>query len=142
MADTTEAKRPPKSKEELQAELAAARLRLSSNVESLINQVHPKSVANKAYNDARDLVDAEVQNVKQKVSGVIDSAKSFASPRADDAKGFFKDGYGWRTDRFMAVSGVIAGLLTVGGFVLAVVAGIRKALKADKKSHKTLGKKR
>ncbi len=153
MSDSTGAKQPPKTKEQLQAELAAARLRLSSNIESLINEVHPKSIANHAINDARDLVEAEVKNVTEKVSGVVGAARDFVTPRVDDAKtfvgerrdqasGFFKDDYGWRTDRFMVVGGLVAGLLTLAGMALAVTAGIRKALRGSNPPRKSLGKKK
>ena len=53
-----------RSKEEIQAEIAAARQRLGTNVEGLITQAHPKAVAARSLYDIKALVAAEVQSVK------------------------------------------------------------------------------
>lgn len=58
MADGT------RSKAEIQAEIAAARQRLGTNVEGLITQVHPKAVAARSLHDAKELAAAEVASVK------------------------------------------------------------------------------
>lgn len=58
MADGT------RSKEQIQAEVAAARARLASNVEGLILQVHPKAIAARSVQEAKAFVAGEVGAVK------------------------------------------------------------------------------
>ncbi|MDN5569754.1 MAG: DUF3618 domain-containing protein [Propionibacteriaceae bacterium] len=53
-----------RTKEDIQAEIAAARARLASNVEGLITQTHPRAVAARTVQDAKSLLDAEVQSAK------------------------------------------------------------------------------
>lgn len=50
--------------EEIRAEIAAARSRLSSNIEGLITQAHPKAVAARTVQDAKTLAAAEIDGVK------------------------------------------------------------------------------
>ncbi|MFV0452842.1 MAG: DUF3618 domain-containing protein [Propioniciclava sp.] len=54
-----------RNREEIEAEIAAARQRLSTNVEGLITQAHPKAVAARTMYDAKTLLAAEVQGVKE-----------------------------------------------------------------------------
>ncbi|MFT3877410.1 MAG: DUF3618 domain-containing protein [Propioniciclava sp.] len=58
MADGT------RSKEQIQAEVAAARARLASNVEGLILQVHPKAIAARSIQDAKTFVAGEIGAAK------------------------------------------------------------------------------
>lgn len=58
MADGT------RSKEQIQAEIAAARARLASNVEGLITQAHPKAVAARTVQDAKAFAAGEFQAAK------------------------------------------------------------------------------
>ena len=53
-----------RSKEQIQAEIAAARARLASNVEGLITQAHPKAVAARAVQDAKAFAAGEFQAAK------------------------------------------------------------------------------
>ncbi len=53
-----------RSKEQIQAEIAAARARLGSNVEGLILQVHPKAVAARSVQDAKAFVAGEIGAAK------------------------------------------------------------------------------
>lgn len=62
-----------RSKEEIQADIAAARQRLGTNVEGLITQAHPRAVAARSLYDVKALVAAEVQSVKDQF---IDEAGS------------------------------------------------------------------
>lgn len=143
MTESGGAEVPPKSKEQLQADVAAARSRLSANVESLIQQVHPKAVANKAVSDARDLIDTEVGAAKQRLSKVVGSVTGLVGgvsgrTQTDGAAsahdGFFRDEYGWRSDRFALIGGAIAGVVTLVLPVVAIAVAIRKAVRAHKKS--------
>ena len=54
-----------RSKEQIQADIAAARARLASNVEGLITQAHPKAI-----------VARTVQDAKQFAAGEFDAAKA------------------------------------------------------------------
>ena len=53
-----------RSKEQIQAEIAAARARLASNVEGLITQAHPKAVAARTVQDAKAFAASEFQAAK------------------------------------------------------------------------------
>lgn len=128
----TDAKVPPKTKEQLQADISAIRARLSGNVESLIGQVHPKSIANRAVNDARDLLDAEVGAAKQKIDETVSSVRGFVRPKVDEASGLVKDEQGWRTDRLMLIGGVIAGVATIVLPILLTARAIGKVVRKHK----------
>ncbi|WP_028707396.1 DUF3618 domain-containing protein [Propionicicella superfundia] len=130
----TDAKVPPKTKEQLQADVAAIRARLSGNVESLIGQVHPKSIANRAVNDARDLLDAEATSARRKLDEAVSTVRGFVGPKVDDAADFVKDEHGWRTDRLMLLGGVLAGLVTLVLPIVAASIAIGRAVRAHKKS--------
>ncbi|TBT86519.1 DUF3618 domain-containing protein [Propioniciclava sinopodophylli] len=53
-----------RSKEQIQAEIAAARARLASNVEGLITQAHPKAVVARTVQDAKAFAAGEFQAAK------------------------------------------------------------------------------
>ena len=53
-----------RSQEQIQAEIAAARARLASNVEGLITQAHPKAVAARTVQDAKAFAAGEFQAAK------------------------------------------------------------------------------
>ena len=53
-----------RSKEQIQAEIAAARAQLASNVEGLITQAHPKAVAARTVQDAKAFAAGEFQAAK------------------------------------------------------------------------------
>lgn len=90
MADTEKAKPKARTRTEIEADLAAARARLSTGVEDLIDQVHPTRVKQRQVDGFKQLANAELENAK---SQVIDP-----------------DG-GLRTDRIAVVAGAVAGLV-------------------------------
>lgn len=98
-------KAPPRSKQQLESDIAAARDRLASSVEDLVDQVHPNRIKQR-----------QVANVKQLASAEIDNAK---------AQVF--DENGLRTDRLVIAGAAVAGFVT---FLLI----IRKITSAGKKS--------
>ncbi|MFT4216601.1 MAG: DUF3618 domain-containing protein [Micropruina sp.] len=100
MADTT-----TRSKQDIEAEIAAARQRLADNVAGLINQVHPKAVMQRSIDDARGFAATEFANAKAQVV----------------------DEYGnLRTERLLLIGGAVAGVVT---FVLLVRGILKNARK-------------
>ncbi|MDR1767734.1 MAG: DUF3618 domain-containing protein [Propionibacteriaceae bacterium] len=98
--------------QEIEAEIAAARERLASGLDSLINQVHPKAVAQRTIAGARERAEAGVG-----------AAKAAFEERVVPLKDEFVDGEGgWRTDRVA----LVAGLLAVVVIVATVIARLRK----------------
>ena len=95
-----------RSRSQIESDIAAARVRLSSNVESLIDQVHPS-------------------NVKQRQ---LDNVKSFANTEFNNAKRQFKSDDGWRTDRIALIGGSVVGFVT---FLVIVRAIVNKAKKRN-----------
>ena len=53
-----------RGKADIEAEIAAARSRLSSNVEGLVTQVHPDAVKTRSMNDAKDFVAGEAESAR------------------------------------------------------------------------------
>lgn len=53
-----------RTKSEIEAEIAAARVRLASNVENLITDVHPQAIKTRALNDAKDFAADEINSVR------------------------------------------------------------------------------
>lgn len=134
MTESEKAKEPPKTKEQLQAEIAAIRSRLSGNIESLVREVHPKTIANQAVNETRDLIGAEVGALKQRVADTVTGVKRAVGSTSpdEDASG----GDGERIDRMLVVGGAIAGLLAVILPVSAILIAIRRAVRRHKKSQR------
>lgn len=96
-----------RSRSQIESDIAAARVRLSSNVESLIDQVHPA-------------------NVKQRQ---VDNLKTFANTEFNNAKSQIKNDDGWRTDRIALIGGSVVGFVT---FLVIVRAIVRKAQQRNK----------
>ncbi|HSN44697.1 MAG TPA: DUF3618 domain-containing protein [Propionibacteriaceae bacterium] len=88
MATTTKDNR---SAAQIRADIAAARARMSANIEGLVTEVHPTAVKNRA----------------------VDNAKSFAAMEFANAKSQVKDEAGWRLDRLLTVGAAVAGSLAV-----------------------------
>jgi hypothetical protein len=142
VAETGGDKVPPKTTEQLAAEVAAARARLSTRIEGLVGNLHPKSVANRAINDTRDLIDAEIGSVKTKVGQTVSGVKdAFASMKGsagvkgapgEGIVGFFKDEHGWRQDRFLLLGGLIAGVVTIALPVVAISVAVGNAFRKHK----------
>ena len=92
----------PRTKAQIEADLAATRDRLANSIEDLIDQVHP-------------------QRVKQRQ---IESAKSFAKAELDHAKSqFFYANGELRTSRLAAIGGAVAGFVTFVVVMRRIVRG-------------------
>lgn len=90
MADTENAKPKARTRAEIEADLAAARARLSTGVEELIDQVHPTRVKQRQVDGIKQLANAELENAKSQVIN--------------------PDG-GLRTDRIAMAAGAVAGVV-------------------------------
>lgn len=101
MADST-----TRSKQDIEAEIEAARQRLADNVAGLVNQLHPKAVVQRGIDDARGFAAAEFAQAKAQVI---------------DERGQL------RTERVLLLGGAVAGVVT---FVL-LVRGILRSLRRD-----------
>lgn len=97
-----------RSAAQIKADIAAARARMSANVEGLVTEVHPKAVKQRS----------------------VDEAKAFAMTEVSHLKSQVKDDDGWRTDR-LSVAGVAAGAAALG---LAVVRVIVKSVQKRSKT--------
>lgn len=53
-----------RTKADIEADIAAARTRLSEGIEALIMQVHPKAIVHNTVSDARALLDGGVRQVR------------------------------------------------------------------------------
>lgn len=90
-----------RSQDQIANDIAAARSRVTSGIEELIDQVHPTRVKQRS------------------VAGV----KHFVSGEYESAMGQVKDEFGWRWDRVAVIGGAV-----VGGIVcIAVLRGIVRA---------------
>ena len=99
MADTT------RSKQDIEAEIAAARARLADNVADLVNQMHPKAIVQRGIDDARGFAAAEFENAKAQV---IDDRGNV------------------RTDRVLLIGGAVAGVVTFVLLVRGILKGMRR----------------
>lgn len=88
---SAEPTRQPRTRAQIEADLAAARERLTESIEQLIDQVHPQRVKDRQ----------------------IESAKTFAMAELDNAKSqvFYPNGE-LRVTRLAAVGGALAGFVT------------------------------
>ncbi|MFC7620462.1 DUF3618 domain-containing protein [Microlunatus sp. GCM10028923] len=98
----TEAQRPERTRDQIEADLAAARARLGHSVEQLIDQVHPTRIKQRQIAGLKDWVTAEVENAKAQFVN-------------EDGK--------VRTERLAVIGGAVAGFVT---FVVIVRAIVRK----------------
>ncbi len=92
--------RPDRDKDQIEADLAATRDRITSSIESLIDQVHPQRIKQRATARVKWFVRTEIANAKSLVY---------------NAKGEL------RTDRLAVVGGAAAGLATLVTVLRAVV---------------------
>ena len=96
---TNESTQPTRTPEQIEADLAAARLRIAHSTEEFIDQVHPSRIKQR-----------QVDNVKQFVGNEVDAAKALVY----NARGEL------RTERLLAVAGAV-----LGGLVfIAIVRGL------------------
>lgn len=91
---TTGGTQPTRTPEQIEADLAAARLRLANSTEEFIDTVHPN-------------------RIKQRQ---VDSVKSFVGNEVDAAKALVFNARGdLRTNRVLAVAGAVVGALVFLG---------------------------
>lgn len=96
-----ESTQPTRTPEQIEADLAAARLRIAHSAEEFIDQVHPNRIKQR-----------QVDNVKQFVGNEVDAAKALVFNARGDL----------RTERILAVAGAV-----VGGLVFLAV--VRKLIR-------------
>lgn len=65
-----------RSKEEIAAEIAAARERIASNIEGLITQAHPRAVAMRGLADAKGFIEQEASSAKAQFVAADGSVKT------------------------------------------------------------------
>lgn len=104
----------PRSRAQIETDLAATRERLAGSIEELIGQVHPKRVKQRQVDAAKSFIRAEVDNAKAQV--------------------FYPNGE-LRTTRLASIGGGLAGFIT---FVLVV----RRIVRVGKPGAATGGAKR
>jgi hypothetical protein len=92
--------RPDRDQDQIEADLAATRDRLTSSLESLIDQVHPQRIKQREIAGARRFLDTELENAKSLVY---------------NARGDL------RTDRLAVAGGAAAGLVTLLVVLRAVI---------------------
>lgn len=102
---TTEKQTTERSLTEIQADIDRSMRQIEDSLAGIINQVHPKAVAQRTVEDA----------------------KAFAADQLTSAKAQVKDQYGWRVDRLALVAGAVVGVVT---FVVAVRAIGKKSGRA------------
>lgn len=102
MTDSND-KPTPRTKAQIEADLAAARARLTGNVEDLIDQVHPNRIKQREVAKLKQLAKAEADNAKAQ----------FVRP----------DG-SLRLERLAVIGGAVAGLVT---FIVSLRMIVRRA---------------
>lgn len=95
-----EGTQPTRTPEQIEADLAAARQRLSHATEEFIDQVHPNRIKQR-----------QVDNVKQFVGNEVDAAKALVFNARGDL----------RTNRVLAIAGAVVGGLIFLGVVRGLV---------------------
>lgn len=100
MADST-----TRSKQDIEAEIEAARQRLADNVAGLVNQLHPKAIVQRGIDDARGFAAAEFAQAKAQV---IDESGQL------------------RTQRVLLLGGAVAGVITFVLLVRGILRGLRR----------------
>ncbi|MGC3994024.1 MAG: DUF3618 domain-containing protein [Propionicimonas sp.] len=91
-----------RTREEIEAEIDAARQRLAASVEGLINQVHPKAI----------------------VAHTVEDARTFARGSFEQAKAQLVDERGsLRTERVALVAAAVGGAVTFALIVRSILRG-------------------
>lgn len=106
----------PRTRAQIEADLAATRERLVSSIEQLIDQVHPQRVKQRQIASAKTFARAEIANVRSQ---------------------FFYPNGEVRTSRLAAIGGAVAGFVT---FVLVIRKLVHPNKNSDKSSDKTSDK--
>lgn len=102
----TDSTQPTRTPEQIEADLAAARLRLAHSAEAFIDQVHPNRIKQRS-----------VDNVKQFVGQEVDAARALVFNARGDL----------RRERVIAVAGAVVGGLVLVGVLRALVRRRRAA---------------
>lgn len=89
---------------QIKADLAAKRVKLTSSVEELVDDLQPKNIAKRAADDAKTFVAGEINGLKSLI----------------------KDENGWRTDRLVAIGGAVVGAVAFVFTTRAIVKGSRR----------------
>ncbi len=111
MADATPRRsQAPRTRAQVEADIAASRERLASSIEELIDQVHPQRIKQRQIASAKHLAHAELQNVRSQL--------------------FYPNGE-LRTTRLAAIGGAVAGFVT---FVI-VARRIVRGSKSQRSTH-------
>lgn len=108
-ADTATKKKKPadnRTADQIRADIAARRARISANVEGFVEEVHPQALKEKA----------------------VDDAKAFASREFETAKQQIKDEAGWRIDRLVVFGGAALGVVT---FLLTIRAIVNRSRRSS-----------
>lgn len=87
---------PTRTPEQIEADLAAARLRLANSAEEFIDQVHPNRIKQR-----------QIDSVKQFVGNEVDAAKALIFNARGDL----------RQERVLAIAGAVVGGLVFLGIV-------------------------
>jgi predicted component of type VI protein secretion system len=104
VAEATRAKQP-RTRAQIEADLAASRERIAASIEELIDQVHPQRMKQRQIDSARALAIGELNNVKSQ---------------------FFYPNGELRTSRLAAIGGGVAGAVTFLIVVRKLVRGGNK----------------
>lgn len=91
---------PTRTPQQIEADLAAARLRLAHSAEGLIDQLHPNRIKQR-----------QVDNVKQFVGQELEAARALVFTARGDL----------RTERVLAVVGAVVGGLVVVGVLRSLL---------------------
>lgn len=95
-----ESTQPTRTPEQIEADLAAARLRLTNSAEEFIDQVHPTRIKQR-----------QLDSLKQFVGNEVDAAKALVFNARGDL----------RTDRVLAIAGAVVGGLVFLGIIRGLV---------------------
>lgn len=108
----TTATSAPRTKAEIEAELAAAFEKLSADVASFIGEVHPKAIVDRTVEDARDFAAEKVSDAKVAFAGVKE--------QFTDADGSI------RPDRLGWLAAAVGGTVTFVVLVRSILKGRKK----------------
>ena len=106
MADKLDKPKDTRTADQIRRDIAAARARVSANVEQLVEEVHPTTVKDRAVGQAR----------------------SFAQAEFDSAKATIKDEAGWRLDRLLALGAAVLGVVAFLVSVRAIGSARQKSI--------------
>lgn len=103
-----------RSKEQIEAEIAAARQRLASNVEGLITQAHPRAIVVRGIADAQGFLREEASSAQKFLREGASTAQGFLSQGATAARAQFgaADG-GVKAERMAYLAAAVVGTIAL-----------------------------